>query len=365
MKSKGKDSEEPESGLMRNIRAIGEMDPSKMSTAEKAVFVAGGPLAGTAGVNAMRGFEEARREPIVEHVNPNYSPPPCTPQDIVDLQNDILQTLDGRAQSEQAATAMAGQVAHHKANEKPLADMQNKTGEAISATEAHKQAVDRRTQANEKKKENEDHAKGMVADYSNRAAKLTVITGPMRGFERFTSLANALPENQDSLSPLTQAAIGPAFPTLIKAKHGILKMNSDSKRFLDQLDNMDKTMEEQKAAQGDRSKKVAADASTLQQTDKNATESGQELNKAQETSKDLDAKNRDRITEAGKVRQEASKTAATLDAQAQQKQGQVQNLSAALQGWAQTHRQAREDSIEQTKSNLEQQGYKITEVKDL
>ena len=259
----------------------------------------------------------------------------------------------------------AAKKAHHKANEKPLANMQEKTGEAISATEAHKQAVDRRTEANEKKKENEDHAQGTLSDYSNRAAKLSVITVPMRGFERFTSLAHSLPDNEDSLSPLAQAAIGPAFGTLISAKQGILKMNSDSKRFLDQLDNMDKTMEEQKAAQGDRSKQVAADASTLQETDKNAAESGQELNKAQQTTKDLDSKNKDRVAEAGKLHQEAAQNAATLDGQAQQKQAQAQNLATGLQEWAQTHQQARQDSLEQTKSNLEQQGYRITEVKEL
>jgi hypothetical protein len=360
-----KESQEPESGLMRNIRAMREMDPGKMSTVEKGVFVAGGAFAGTAAVNTMRGFEEARREPIVEHVNPSYSPPPCTPQGIVDVQNEILETLDARAQSEEAAAVMAGQEAHHKANQKPLADMQKNTGEAISAAEAHKQAVDRRTQANEKKKEHEDHAQGTVADYSNRAAKLSVITVPMRGFERFTSLAHSLPDNEESLSPLVKAAIGPAFGTLISAKHGIMKMNTDSKRFLDQLDAMDKTMEQQKAAQGERDKQVAADASTLRETGKNADESGRELNKTEETSKELDTKNQDRIAEAGKLHQEASQTAATLDAQAQQKQARAQNLASGLQEWAQIHLQAREDSLEQTKSNLQQQGYRITEVKEL
>ena len=374
-KSEGKDSEEPESGLMRNIRAIGEMDPSKMSTAEKSVFIAGGPLAGTAGVNAMRGFEEARREPIVEHVNPNYAPPPCTPQDIVDVENQILETLDARAQSEKAAAIMAGQQAHHKANEKPLANVQERTEEAISATEAHKQAVERRTQANEKKKEKEDQAQGTLADYSDRAAKLSVITVPMRGFHRFTSLAYSLPESEDDLSTLEEIAIEAATPPwesvqsvlgiLVSAKHAILKANADSGKFLEQLDSMDNTIEEQKTAHGERDKQVAADASTLKETGKNADQSGEELNKAQETSKDLDAKNKDRITEASLLHHEASKNAITLDGQAQQKQGQAQNLASSLQEWAQIHQQARKDSLEETKSRLEQQGYRITEVKEL
>ncbi|HZD49525.1 MAG TPA: DUF4157 domain-containing protein [Silvibacterium sp.] len=311
------------------------------------------------------GSGQAMGGPIVEHVNPNYAPPPCTPQDIVDIENQILERLDARAKSEDAAAIMRKQEANHKANEKPLADVQQGTGEAISATEAHKQAVDRRTQANAKKKENEDHAGGTISDYANKAAELSVITVPMRGFERFTSIADELPDNEDSLSTLEDIVIGPVFDVLIRAKHGIMKMNSDSKHFLEQLDSMDKTMEEQKGAQQDRSKQVAADASTLQETGKNAADSGEQLNKVQETSKDLDTKNKERLTEAGTLHKEAAQNAATLEKQATQKQGQAQDLSSQLQEWAQRHRQARQDSLEQTKSNLEQQGYRVIEVKEL
>jgi hypothetical protein len=335
------------------------------TTGEKALYIgAGTALLGVGGAAAaaasLSGFEQARREPVVEHVNPNYPPPPCSPQDIVDVQNQILETLDARAKAEDASAIMAQQQAHHKANQKPLTDMQKGTEDALSATEAHKQAVARRAEANLKKKKNEDQAAGSLSDYSNRAAKLSTITVPMRGFERFTSLASYIPDDPQKLPFEVQPFSG----TLLRAKRGILKMNTDSKKFLSQLDEMDNTIKQQKASQADRDKQVQADAKTISDTDKKAGESDQSLNQAKQTTQDLDNTNKDRLDQATKVRTEADQTAATLDSQAQEKQGKAQSLAAALEAWAPQHKQARLDALERTRKQMEQQGYKITEVKE-
>ena len=280
-------------------------------------------------------------------MNPNYPAPPCSPQDIVDVQNQILQVLDSRAKAEATAAAMTRQEAHHKANEKPLDNMEKGTDEAISATDAHKQAVARRTEANEKKKEKETDTGGKLSDYSNRAAQLTTITVPMKGFERFTSLAYSLPDD---------------WPELVGAKRGILKMNADSKKFLSQLEKMDSTIAGQKAGQPAREAGIQADKSTLTQTDKKADESDKGLKDAKQTTGDLKTDNKDKLKEATTVRTEASSAASSLDSQAQQKQAHVESLAASLQAWAQEHQKARNDALEATKKKLEQRGYKVTEV---
>jgi hypothetical protein len=111
------DKEEPESGFQRNLREFGQSDPGLMATARYSMYVPGGTAVSAAaftiaaGRSALRGFEQARREPIVERVNPNYPAPPCSPQDIVGIQNDVLHTLDSRVEAEAASTAMAGQDA--------------------------------------------------------------------------------------------------------------------------------------------------------------------------------------------------------------------------------------------------------------
>src|SRR6202035_3062908 len=189
--------------------------------------------------------------PVIERVNPNYAPPPGTPDDVISLQNQIIDTLDARAKAEQFAGLMKKQEEHHKANEKPIGDMTKKTDEAIRATEAHERAVANRDEANKRKKENEDKARSKLDDYSTRAGKLTSLTGPMRLLKGFTGLASSLPDEPDFV---------------LRFKRGVLKMNADSARFLAQLDKMDKTMAEQKTEQTGRRQQIAADAGTIAQT---------------------------------------------------------------------------------------------------
>jgi hypothetical protein len=336
-------------GLVRNVSDFYRMSAGPMTTTEAVLYYGGGPMAGGAAVTGMRGFEQARREPIVEHVNPSYPAPPLTPQDQVELQNQILLTLDARAKTEDVANAMARQKTHHKDNEQPLTDMQKGTDEAISATEAHKQAIERRAEANNKKKEHEGQAGSAFKDYSDRAAKLVAVTGPMRAFQRFTSLATSLPDSPDVLQ---------------NAKRQILKMSRDSKDFLDKLDQMDTTIGEQKSGQGDREKRIASDADTLGKTDQQAGQSDTQLGEANQTAQDFDTQNKDRLKQATDMHRDANQAGAKLDAQAQQQQAQAQSQAAALQGWAQKHRQARLDALKATQERMEKMGYRITEVKE-
>ncbi len=364
---KGEKKDEWFAGLRHNAKEYSKMSFSAMSTAEKAVYLAGGPAAGAAGVSFMRGFEQGRNEPVIEHVNPNYPTPPGTPQDLVNMQNDILLTLDARAQAEATSKAAAGQVAHHKANEKPLDKMQKGTEEAISATEAHKQAVERRKEATEKKKDNEKQAGNTLSDYTNRAAELSTITVPMQAFFRFSSLAYSLPDTlpKSIADTMPDFAATRADSALKSGKRNLIKMNKDSQNFLGQLDSMNKTVNAQKAGQADREQKTQADAATLDQTNAKAKDSDQSLNQAKQGTEDLDAQNKSRVDEATKLRTEAAQTSGKLDAQAQMKQTQAKSLAASLQAWAQNHKQARITALNQTKESLEKKGYRITEVKEL
>jgi len=77
-------------------------------------------------------------------VNPNYAPPPCTPEQITLIQRDILQALEARADAQRIAGAMSAQEKHHKENEKPIAAMGKATDKQIMAAQAHQEAVARR-----------------------------------------------------------------------------------------------------------------------------------------------------------------------------------------------------------------------------
>jgi hypothetical protein len=335
---------ESESQFTKNMREFTSL--RLRSPSEAAMFA----MAGPAGVVTMRGVIKAHNEPVIRHVNPNYPPPPCMPQEIVNIQNDILQALDSRAEAEGVAAAMAAQEKHHKDNEKPLTDMQKGSENQLTATEAHKQAVARRTEANNNKRDDEKKVEGKVEHYWQEAGKLAAIKTPMYGFKRFTGLAYSLPDSPD---------------VLVSVKRSLIRMNGDTTRFLDQLAKMDEEMSQQRASEGNRQQGIQKDANTLFDTEKKANDSKEAFVKAQETTEELDKDNKARKDESAKMKGEATADAHGLQTDADQKKAKAASMAAALQSWAQNHRQARLDALNQTKENLENQGYRVTEVKEL
>jgi hypothetical protein len=345
--SSDSDKDEPfAAGLRRNIAIAAKIDPRKLNTAEKLAYASGGPLA----VTTVQGVEKGISEPIVEHVNPSYPPPPCTPQDLVDIQNEIGRTLDARAEAEELSTSMAEQEAHHKANEEPLENMTKSTQDAIEANDKHKQLVDQRKAANQKKQENEKQSSGTLSDYSDRAAKLVMLTDPLRAFRNFTGLAYGLPDTPDEV---------------LRVKRGILKMNSDAGRFLSQLEGVDKTIADQKASQPQREGQTQADQTAIQQTGQQAQQSDQAFDQTKQKTGDLDKENKAKGDEAKSNKQQADQSAASLDAHADKKNAEVKSLAEALRVWAHSHEQARTNALDETKKRLEKQGYTIVEVKPL
>ena len=92
----GERGQEP--GLRRNLDEFAHLDVRSMNTTEKVLYAAE-VVGGGAAVTALRDFEQAVREPVIEHVNPNYPVPPCMPNDIVAIQNQIRQILDSAQKS--------------------------------------------------------------------------------------------------------------------------------------------------------------------------------------------------------------------------------------------------------------------------
>lgn len=348
------------------------MDPATMTPGELAWYsraVTGGTVLGAIGggiggakvgssagvlvagsvITARHAYDKAKQEPIVEHVNPNYAAPPCQPQEIVDLQNQVAETLDARTRALETAKAMAGQESKHKGNQAPLENMEKATDGEIGGVKNHQKAVGDKESANQKKGEKENEVVAAVKQAAEKSAETATIRVPMRGFERFTSLAHHL--DDDGI--------------LGGAKRGILKMNSDSKRFLKQLDAMDAAVAEQKAAAPERAKQVAEDKKTLNQTATGAKKSQDDLEGVKKDTQALDNENQEKLAEATKVKSGADGAASKLATEAKQKEAKSQSLAAALQAWARGHKQARKASLDATKKRLEDQGYKILEVKEL
>lgn len=361
---KASNNDEWFAGIRKNIRGAGQMDVHSMSTAERIMFLGGGPIGGSAAINATGGFEQGRQEPVVIPVTPQYPPPPGRPNDIVAMQNEILKTLEARAQTEIIGTVMGKQETHHKNNEQPIQDMQQGTGVAISATKAHQEAVERRKQANETKSDQETKAKGKLDEYTGKAAELVTLTGPMRKFSSLVSIAYTLPDTLPQSIASTIPFSDAAERGLKSGKRELIKMHKDTTKFLDQLDSVDKTINEQKAGHPKREEQTEADTKALDDTKTKASDSNQAFDKAKQTTDALSQQNTDRLGEAKQLHKEANQVSAKLDNQAEQKEIEKQNLVSAMQLWADAHKQARVDAVEHTKTKYTEMGYKIIAVKE-
>ncbi len=288
-------------------------------------------------------------EPIIERVNPAYQPPPGTPDDLVSLRNQIIDTLQARSVAQDHATAMGAQVKHHEANEKPVEQMKGGTNEALRATEAHKRAVAHRDEANERKKGEEQKTRSTIDGYANRAGALVAIRLPMKGLSKLSGLAHSLPDE----------------PAVVQRfKNNVLKVNKDSTSFVGQLDQMDAAVAGQKAQQDVRRQGVEADAATLKQTGATASHSHQSLEDAKQSADDFEQKNKERKDDATSQRKDAHQLAAHFATQAAAKQQQSVSLAAAMQFWARGHARTRAEAIEQTRQRLQAMGYRVTEVRE-
>ncbi|WP_139559736.1 hypothetical protein [Methylotetracoccus oryzae] len=320
--------------------------------------VAGGPVGAYIGHEVGAGVArraedfnagmERGAQPIVEPVNPAYPPPPGngTRQDIADMQNRLLAILRARAQAESLEGMMCRDAEHHEANSASLSALNMRTGETITATEAHEQAVAQRTTANQRQQTEEGNVTSALGDYANRSAGLAVIKTPLEAFTAFTYLAHALPDSPDVLRG---------------AKRGILKMNTDGQNFLDALNGVDNAVGEQESAQPEREDVIEENAGRLSETSSAAAASQGQLADAQRSGEAIAARNGARVSDSRQREAQAAQTGAQLDGQADQTRTEIVDLSAQWQTWAQAHRQARADAMAQTRAAMIAQGWQPRE----
>jgi hypothetical protein len=351
------EQEEPFWRVSKNLEAISHLDEAGMTAGEKDVMAAtsrylpGSTTVGKLAVQGHRDFVAGYdKEPVVEHVNPAYAPPPGSPQEVIDIQNQMLATIDERAHAENVAKAANAQVKHHQANEKPLESLQTGTGEALSATKAHQEMVARRAKANEEKKANEGKVGTALGEYPQQAGKLTTLTTAMRGFQRFTGLAYSLPDSPSILA---------------RAKGSLLRTSAGCKKFVTKLEEIDGAVKEQETAQGPREEGIAADARTIATVETESKTSNNTLQDTKTAAENVATDNTAKREEADKLKADATRTGASLGARAEGEKLQSQSLAAALDAWAQGHRQARLDALAVTKKRMEGQGYKDVEVVEL
>ena len=167
-------------------------------------------------------FQVVNQEPI----NPAYQEPPGSPEQLDVIMGQIDQLLAGRAAAEQAQQQAVAHRSAHEANVAPITEAVTETSGAMSAQQAHEEAVARTQAANDEQKARQSESEGIVSGYQQQSAGLAVIKGPLAAFRGFTWIASKIPGG---------------------AGRAMGRMNEDANRMNDAFGQMDSTMADQRA----------------------------------------------------------------------------------------------------------------------
>jgi hypothetical protein len=276
----------------------------------------------------------------VERVNPDYPSPPGTPEQLSAIQDEIANLLAARAQAETAEATMDGEVQHHQSNQGPIQQAVQETAGAITAAQAHQQAVDRRKAANQEQQQRQQESQGLVAGYPSRAAGMTALTIPLGIFEGFTSYASELPGDFGQ---------------------NMLRMNGDARHIQEAFAQMAVSMATQNDAQPARQQELSGDAGRLDGAAEQAVTSEQDLQTANDGAQGLEQANQSKIDEAVDSKNQCTAEKDELTTAADLKKQRAQTLTEQLQAWATAHKAARDAAIQATRERLTAQGMVVVD----
>ena len=281
--------------------------------------------------------------PGVVRVNPNYQAPPGTPEQLQTIKDEIANLLDARARAEQAELRITEQERQHQSQQGPAQDAVQGTQQAITATQAHQQNVERRRQANQQQEDKRKQSEQLISGWPSRAAGLMALKIPLAAFRGFLWLATELP-----------GAAGASMQ----------KMSDDADHMEQALDQMDVTMNQQAQAQAPRQQELASDQGRIETTGESAVQSSETLTQANEGALAFQQENESRLAQATQAKDEAIQQGAEIDDAVDVKQQQAETYAQEMQSWASEHQAARQSAIQETRQPLENEGYIVTENRE-
>jgi hypothetical protein len=276
----------------------------------------------------------------VERVNPHYSSPPGTPDQVVALQNEILNLLAVRARAEAESQHEGERVEACEENRAPIAATLADTRGGLSAVRAHEQAVTRRDAANQAQQQRQQESEGLTSGYPDRATGLTVLEVPLAAWEGFTSLASHLPGSAGD-------------------KMG--EMNAEARKMQDAFAQMGEHMSGADGEQPGRAAALADDSARIGATGEQAQSSHEQLQSAADGAVGVQSANDATLAAAQERQQAADQRSDDLGAAADDRQAQADSLAAQMRAWAQTHHDERAQAIGGTAARLQGEGKIITE----
>lgn len=286
---------------------------------------------------AHRARFTADNQPVegVERVNPEYPPPPATPAQITQIQNEIMNLLAVRAEAEQEAHNQSQRADVCEANQGPVQQSIDDTTAGISAVQAHNEAIARREAVNQEQQQRQQESQGLVAGYPSQATGLTALSVPLAAWEGFTDLASHLPGD---------------------AGDSMLRMNQEARQMQDAFGQMAAHMAGVDEQGPSDEAALDSDQQRLETTGEQAQQSDEQLHTASAGAQGLQDANEAALNEANTLEQAATDRSQECSDAVAEREQQAGSLAEQLRTWANAHAEARRQAVAATEARLQQEG---------
>jgi hypothetical protein len=285
---------------------------------------------------------ETQPEQIDLPVQPLYTPPPATPQDVQALESEIGQLTekqgDAAAVEKKAKKEVkTGQDYQTLADEKVA-----ETADSMTIAQDHQAKVTEKKTKNEEGKAKQAEAAETAGSYEEKAAGMATLKTLLNGFLGFMHLVSYIPSDS--------------------AQEAAHSMSTDARNFLASLDEASSGIA---GVTAQAPQQQAAIAQTGQQLDQTQTQNQQtqtQLTTANEGAKGLAMVNKSQTDNAQQVQEKAQDQREQIAADIGKRTEQKQEMVTQMDQWAQLHQQERQTALADVSQKAQQQGYKVVEV---
>lgn len=272
-------------------------------------------------------------------INPAYPEPPGTIAELEALQAQIGIAQGTQTEITDTENEMAAQADQQRTHSSQLGEAQGVAQELVTGRSTHQVTVDATASTNTEQQTTATDAASSLGQSAEQATALGTLVGSLRVFQGMAHLFSYLPGD------LGDAAEG---------------ARDDAGELITTLNRVSETEGVQSQIQGGQGEmmvneqRIEAVSTVGQQTD-------EELTSGQEQLTGLEEANAMALAETESVKEQA--TQENIEAVTSENEAQTahNDLLAQLEAWAQEHRQAREDAIQQATSRFSELGYEVTE----
>jgi hypothetical protein len=284
-------------------------------------------------------------ERVVERVNPDYEAPPGTPEQLANAREAIRVALAAQAQARADATSAAKDRAVTRRRHGQLDGLDDNLGTLAERTTEQRQFTTSTATANREQQKRQESAGTDLTGSASRFAGMATLSVMLRGWADGASVA---------------ATIVGVFSD--DGANKIRKSGGDARRFLSQLDRAKLVVDEQRERQPLRIGRLAGDQASLAAEGQRGAATDETNQRSVRQLALIRTQNSQDEQAAGQAEDRAQSDAAESGRTAADLRGRHDQLSAALQAWAQRHAEQRRVAVAQTSDRLRAAGYEVVNV---